>query len=188
MRLTRLDEDLMHKVHGVRRPLWNGFALDVTALGSVTLLTLAVLVALGTLARRRDKGGLVLVSLAVLGAILGTIGVKALAARPRPDLVPHLVHVTSASYPSGHALATASIYLALAIAFTRRDPRVMVRASAMTTAIALALAVAATRVYLGVHYPTDVVAGSLFGFGWTLVWASVADYLAYRRRVRPTVI
>jgi membrane-associated phospholipid phosphatase len=108
---------------------------------------------------------------AVLGAEVLQHAIKALIQRPRP-LVPRLEHVTGSSFPSGHATESTAVALALVLLLGRRPRRE--RVAAALAATLLVAAIAASRVYLGVHYPTDVAAGIILGAGWgaTAAWCT----------------
>lgn len=144
-------------------------ALDITALGSATVLGLVVLVVSGFLVLQgRCRLGLVVCAASVGGWIIdGTL--KQLFQRPRPDVVPHLREVYTLSFPSGHALTSAVVYLTLGALLMRIADRRLTKFFCMAAAMTVTFFVGASRVYLGVHYPTDVVAGWLLGFSWALL-------------------
>ena len=98
-------------------------------------------------------------------------GLKAAFARARPDLVDHLVEVVSPSFPSGHALMSAAVYLTLAGLLGRRGVDAPVRRSLFWLAVALVLLIGISRVYLGVHWPSDVLGGWVLGALWA--WGCV---------------
>jgi undecaprenyl-diphosphatase len=149
-------------------------ARDVTALGSLTVLALVVLTVCGFLVFVRRWRTIAL----VLGATLGGLGVnsllKNLVARPRPSVVPHLTWVLSESFPSGHAMLSAIVYLTLGALLAELVEKRWLKVYLLTVALGLTLLIGLTRVYLGVHYPTDVVGGWIAGLGWALVAALVA--------------
>lgn len=148
---------------------------DLTALGSYGLLTVLTLLSAGfcVIVRRYDALGLLLVS--ALGAVIINVTMKALIGRARPVVVEHLAHVSSYSYPSGHALMSAAIYLSYAAIFAAMAPDFRARAYIMTGGFFLAGMVGVSRLYLGVHYPTDVLAGWSIGAAWALFcWMLVA--------------
>jgi undecaprenyl-diphosphatase len=144
---------------------------DLTSLGSTTVLTLLTVIVVGYLLVERNRGAAALVIVATaLGVLLSTV-LKDLFARPRPELVAHLVDVTTLSFPSGHAMLSAVTYLTLGALLARAHPRRSARAYILGTAVTLTLLVGISRVYLGVHYPTDVLAGWSAGAGWAaLCW------------------
>ena len=93
--------------------------------------------------------------------------------RPRPQIVPHLTEAGGASFPSGHSFNSAVVYIAIALAFATLSARQSVRLTIVGAAIVLSLVVAWTRVWLGVHFPSDVVAGWLGGAGWAFLAAAL---------------
>jgi undecaprenyl-diphosphatase len=151
-------------------PRWLvGVALDITALGSGTVLGLVVLAVSGfLLLQGRWRLGLV-VCASSLGGWVITGALKQVFQRPRPDVVPHLREVYTASFPSGHALTSAVVYLTLGALLMRIAERRLTKFYCMAAAMTVTFFIGASRVYLGVHYPTDVVAGWLLGFSWALL-------------------
>jgi len=140
--------------------------IDVTALGSVALLTIVTTLATGyLLAARKPWLAAFTVGAVVGGALLSTL-LKFTYARTRPDIVEHLVGIDSASFPSGHAMNSAVVYLTLAVLLARAEKSVAVRRFLVSAAIALTLSVGFSRLYLGVHWPTDVAAGWIVGGLW----------------------
>ncbi len=161
-------------------------AVDISALGGYTLIWLfglAGLVWLIAAGKRAEAGGIA-VSLIGSSVIDGLL--KSWIARPRPELVPHLVQVTNASFPSGHAMISSAVYLTLALMLAEGMPRDGWRGRAgRVAAVAffslLAVLIGMSRVYLGVHWPSDVLAGWCFGTAWALlVW--MGDRRLGRRR------
>lgn len=125
-------------------------------------------------------------ALLVGGVVSGSIAValaKALFGRARPDLIDHLVEVGSASFPSGHSANSAIVYLTLAILLTQIVPRRAQRLYLIGVAVALTAAIGLSRVYLGVHWPSDVLAGWAFGTLWAMAWWALGAWLRGRRRV-----
>lgn len=143
---------------------------DVTALGSTTVLTIVVaFVALLLASTGRWRTG-VLVAAACASGSWANVLFKQAVARTRPDLVPHLMAETSNSFPSGHAANSAIVYLTLATLAWPLLRQGAARAFAMAAAAALVVAIGISRVYLGVHWPSDVLAGWLFGALWAITW------------------
>ena len=156
-------------------------AADLTALGSIAVLGVVVLVVGGLFAAiGRTRQALILV-LASGGAILWSEGLKALFNRSRPDDVFHAVEVVNSSFPSGHAMLSAGVYLTLGALASRFSPRLRIRVFALAAAIGVTLVVGLTRIFLGVHWPTDVVGGWAFGLLWVLVALPLAERLATKR-------
>lgn len=158
--------------------LLRGAALDITALGDNVTLALVVVAVAGHLALARH-GRLALVLLVAAASGEATASLLKLAfARPRPDVVAHLTHFGTASFPSGHAMNAAVVYLTLAGIVSRTVARRALRAWALGWAVLLVLLIGASRLYLGVHWPTDVLAGWIAGAGWAVLWWSVARWVA----------
>src|SRR5262247_1860601 len=128
---------------------------------------------------------IVLVVIATAGGGLLGEGMKWWFARKRPEITAHLVNVGSASFPSGHAMLALVTYLTLGALLARFVPRRRSRTYCIVVSLLLALLVGLSRVYLGVHYPTDVLAGWSAGLAWALLCWLAARYLQYRGRVKP---
>ena len=160
-------------------------AIDVTALGSVTDLAIIVLFVTGFFAalRRWREAGLLLAA-ALSGLLLVDI-FKVVFGRERPPLAMHAVEVGNASFPSGHATLSAVVYLSLATLLAHFAGRRRVRIYALGAGLALTLVVGLSRVYLGVHWPTDVIAGWALGSAWAMVWWLIAWLIEHRCGARP---
>ena len=154
--------------------------VDVTALGGETVLTLVVVLAIGFLLASRH---LLTAALVFGGTVSGSIAVqvgKRLVGRERPALVDHLVEVSSASFPSGHASNSAIIYLTMALTVMQIVPRQAARWFLFAATLALVGTIGASRVYLGVHWPSDVLAGWSAGALWALAWWALGSWLRLR--------
>jgi len=152
---------------------------DVTALGGYAFLTFLLLATVGYLLLIRKRGLAALVSIAVGGGMLISTLLKLGFDRPRPD-IPHAARVFTASFPSGHAMLSAVTFLTLGALLTRVSSDRRIKIYFASLAVFLTLAVGASRVYLGVHYPSDVLAGWCIGSAWaTLCW--VAALVLQRR-------
>jgi undecaprenyl-diphosphatase len=158
-------------------------AIDVTALGGTAVLALFLAIIVGYLVLDRRYASAALLTVATAGA--GGLGelLKWLFARQRPSIVPHLVDVGSASFPSGHSMLAIVTYVTLGTMLARFVQRRRTRTYCVIVSLVLALLVGLTRVYLGVHYPSDVLAGWSAGLAWALLCWLVARYLQYRGRV-----
>jgi undecaprenyl-diphosphatase len=151
-------------------PRWLiGAALDMTALGGPTVIVLTVLAVSGFLVLQGMWRTGLFVAFASGGALLVNGLLKQLFQRARPDVVPHLRDVMSLSFPSGHALMSAVTYLTLGALWMRIAERRLTKFYCMGMAMLVTVLVGASRVYLGVHYPTDVLAGWLIGLSWALL-------------------
>lgn len=152
-------------------------AQDITALGSTSVVTLVVIVALGYLLLQRKTGVALLVFAAVAGGSAVNHLLKHVFGRARPDFVEPLVSVTTASFPSGHAAASAITYLTLSALLARTAPSRSVRVYIVSAGTILTLLVGLSRVYLGVHYPTDVLAGWCVGAVWAMLcWITMQRF------------
>ncbi len=167
-------------------PVWlEEMGRDVTALGGLGVLAGITLVAAGYLWLSGRRRAMWLMIAAVAGAQVFSTLFKLGFDRPRPDLVPHGAITYTSSFPSGHAMMAAATYLTLAVMLARAQQRRRLKAYILTVAVIVTLAVGVSRVYLGVHWPTDVLAGWAAGAGWALLCWIVADWLERRGALSP---
>jgi undecaprenyl-diphosphatase len=146
-------------------------ARDITGLGGYVVLTLVTVGALAYLLMAKKRGAALLVLSAIVGGMLLSTLLKLGFERPRPDLVAHATRVYTASFPSGHAMLSAVTYLTLGALLSRIQERRRIKAFIMGLAVTLTLLVGMSRVYLGVHWPSDVLAGWTVGAAWAcLCW------------------
>lgn len=144
-------------------------ARDITGLGGVAVLSLLTFAVSGNmLLNGRRRMAVFVVGCIASGLLLSTT-LKLAFNRPRPDLVPHEVSVATPSFPSGHSMMTALTYLTLGALLARSQERKRLKAFSMLLAAALTFLVGISRVYLGVHWPTDVFAGWAAGASWALL-------------------
>jgi undecaprenyl-diphosphatase len=156
-------------------PDWlNVAATDVTSLGSTTVLGIIVILVAGLfLSFRRWREALTLL-LASGGGLVITNLLKDLFQRDRPPAILHAVRAINASFPSGHAALSATVFLTLGALIAHFAERRRVRVYALAAAVVLSVMVGCSRVYLGVHWPTDVLAGWCVGSAWALLWWGAA--------------
>jgi undecaprenyl-diphosphatase len=166
-------------------PLWLREAgRDVTALGSFTFLGFLFLVVIGYLLLRRQRGQALLMAAAVLGGTVLSNGLKYAVDRPRPDF-PQSALVFTPGFPSGHATLGTIVFLTLAALLTRTTTEPRIKAYFVGLAVFLTVMVGLSRMYLGVHYPSDVVAGWCVGGAWALLCWTIAVRLQRRGEVEP---
>lgn len=156
---------------------------DFTAVGSTGVLTLMVVTIAGFLAMTRKAHAALFVLASVIGGVLISQSMKWAFGRPRPDLVPHGAEVYTASFPSGHSMMAAVVYLTLGVLLARTQTDRAVKIYIVCVAVVVTLLVGTSRVYLGVHWPTDVLAGWALGAAWALICWLVMAWLQTRRQV-----
>ena len=144
-------------------------ARDVTALGGWTVLTLLTAVVCGFLAMVHRFRSMVLVLVATLGGWVLNAALKETFARPRPSVVPHLTESYAPSFPSGHAMLSAIVFLTLGAMLAQLIERRRLKVYVVTVALLFTFLVGLSRVFLGVHYLTDVLGGWVAGLGWALL-------------------
>lgn len=160
---------------------------DLTALGGVGVLTLITLLASGFLLLQGKPRAALLLLGAVAGGLLFSTLLKLGFDRPRPDLVPHEARVYTASFPSGHSMLSAVTYLTLGGLMARLQPRRSLKSYLLFTAALLTVLVGISRVYLGVHWPTDVLGGWSAGAVWAAVCWMAASWLQRRGQLEEDV-
>jgi undecaprenyl-diphosphatase len=158
-------------------------ARDVTALGGVSVIVTMVAVVAGFLVLRRKFHMLWLLLTAVGGGIIISQSLKGFFSRPRPELVPHLAQVFTSSFPSGHSMMSAVVYGTLGTLLARVAVGWRERVYILAVALIVSALVGFSRVYLGVHYPSDVLAGWTAGIAWALLCWTVATWLQRRGAV-----
>ena len=158
---------------------------DITALGGTSVLAIVVAGVVGFLAVSGVRHTAIMVLASVLSGVSLSNGLKAGFSRARPDLVPHDTVIYTASFPSGHATLSAVVYLTLGALLCRTQSSRAVKAYILSVAGFLTVLVGISRVYLGVHWPTDVIAGWLLGGTWALLCWFVMLWLQSRGEVEP---
>jgi undecaprenyl-diphosphatase len=144
---------------------------DFTALGGYAVLILVLLAVTGYLWLERKQGAMLLVVVAIIGGFILSLSLKSVFERERPTEVEALSYVHTSSFPSGHAMMSAVVYLTLGTLLSRLSRSFVMRFYFLAIAVLLTVLVGFSRVFLGVHYPTDVLAGWAAGLVWsTLCW------------------
>ena len=162
----------------LRGPHWlHEVARDVTAMGGVTFLMLTTLAVAGYFIMVRKYHGMILVLVATVGGLIISTFLKDIISRKRPSVVPHLSDVYTSSFPSGHSMLSAVVYLTLGSLLARLVPERAVKVYFIVVALILTFLIGVSRIYMGVHYPTDVLAGWTAGLVWALICWLAARWL-----------
>jgi undecaprenyl-diphosphatase len=186
--ISILDRKILLFIGEHRRPHLTGPALDLTALGSPTLLSIATVTAVYVLLIRRDRVGAFYFAIGSIGAGLGTLLLKYVFERPRPSVIPRLVEVSGYSYPSGHSFAATAFFTLVLFFSWRHFHKLNERFVLSTITFCLIIAVCASRLYLGVHYPSDVISGALLGAAWScFLTAAFAAFTRFNERINQRI-
>lgn len=169
--VIRWDNAALSFVASFRRPVLNQVFIDITALGSTAIVTLIALIFFVVFTLLRDRWSVLQLLTAAAGAGILSKLFKLYWERPRPTIVPRLVDAAGYSFPSGHSLGAAALYMTFLLMVLKyfHRPREWV-ALTLLTLLVIGL-VAFSRVYLGVHYPSDVFSGTCLGMAWALLVA-----------------
>ena len=162
-------------------PLWLQVAArDITSLGSTAVLTLITVAALGFLGLKRQWRAALFVLISICGGTAISSGLKDIVQRPRPDFVAAVAETYTYSFPSGHAFLSAVTFLTLGALLAHAQRQAAVKAYVLAFAIAITVLIGISRVYIGVHWPTDVLAGWCAGAAWAILCLLVAQWLEAR--------
>jgi undecaprenyl-diphosphatase len=186
------DQNIMHALRNPANPsvpvgpAWlQETARDVTSLGSTIVLGIITFAVVGYLFLARRPA----VAWLMLGAVLGGVAINNLLkyafARPRPDFATHAARVFTTSFPSGHAALSAITYLTVGALLARIHPSLAIRIYLMAVAVFLILLIGMSRIYLGVHYPSDVLGGWCIGAAWAMGCWVLMVWLENRGQVEP---
>jgi undecaprenyl-diphosphatase len=180
------DRSLLLAVRSMRPPLIRSYLMDeyvrdITALGGPVVLTLLTLTAGGFLVLTGKKRMAYFLCASVLGGALLSWILKDAFQRPRPDLLPYLAETARTSFPSGHSMMSSLTYFTLGALLARAQNRLTLKAYVMLVAVFLTLIVGLSRIYLGLHWPTDVLAGWMAGASWAASCWLLARWLQRQR-------
>jgi len=165
-----------------RGPGWLAEAMrDLTALGSISVLSLVIAAVAGYCLLAGDRAAMWTMLLSGIGGVALTFVLKDLLGRTRPAVVPHLAEVSTASFPSGHSMVSAAVYLTLGVLLAQWVDSRRLKPYFIGVAVIVTLLVGISRVYLGVHYPTDVLAGWTAGAVWAIICGLTARQVAALR-------
>ena len=162
--------------------------LEITALGTGTVVLMIVCVSALFLGLTRHRYSALLLLVATAGGIGLNLILKLFFDRPRPHVITWGTNVVSSSFPSGHAMSATIVYSTVAYLAARLFKRVWARWLIMLIAAIVIAAISVSRLYLGVHYPSDVVAGSIIGLSWAaFCMATLEAIQRFAKREAPEV-
>lgn len=164
------DKLIVHWVAVHHGPNWfNEFMRDCTAFGGIYVLALITLAVGGFLWLRRERRAMTFLFVAVGGALALSLALKGIFNRPRPTIIPHESYTVTTSFPSGHSMLSAAVWLTLGVMLSRLEKSRWLKAYFISIAIGISVLTGLSRVYLGVHWPSDVLAGWMAGTVWAMV-------------------
>ena len=182
---THVDTRLANWLHERATPALTEFFEAVTFLGNVPVLFAVTALAAFVLWRMRERNELHLLVLAVAGAEILTVGLKLGFRRERPFFSDPLATENTYSFPSGHSSVSLAVYGTLGFIAARHLPTVASRLAVLAAAATLVLLIGFSRLYLGVHFLTDVIAGFSLGLAWVSL-CSILLHLRVRLKRRQT--
>ncbi len=142
---------------------------DISALGGILALGLVTVAACGYLWLKRDRGLALFIAISVCGGTLVNTLLKGAIERPRPDIVSHGTSAALSSFPSGHAMMSAAVFLTLGALLAQSAGQARIKIYILSWSVLLTIMVGISRIYLGVHWPTDVIAGWIAGATWAVL-------------------
>jgi undecaprenyl-diphosphatase len=183
------DNAILRFMGEIGAPWLDALVLEVTALGARAVVYMVVLIASVFLWQSRHHYSAALLWVAVIGSGLINSVLKVSFNRPRPDVFPwRTQHVGLASFPSGHAMTSIVVYGTLAFLIARLAPTPLLKRLTWGVAGMVIVLVGLSRLYLGVHYPSDVLAGFIIGGAWAIICALGMEAVRYFRTRRPEVV
>jgi undecaprenyl-diphosphatase len=181
----RVDRQVLHWFAERRTPVLDRVMLEITTLGNGLVLFMIVATVSVFLWLTHHRWSVYLLIVGVVGGQLINNALKEMFGRPRPDTVPGLTHVLTPSFPSGHAMTAIIAYGAVAYLVGRLEPTRGMRRTTWFFAAIIVLAIGVSRIYLGVHYPSDVIAGFVAGLAWLLFVAASSKAIRFFTPRRP---
>jgi undecaprenyl-diphosphatase len=167
--LTEIDAPILLFIStNIRTPHLTETAIDITALGSPPLISLFTIIGLIILFVKKDRFAALFLAINVIGATAWMAFLKNLIARERPQIIPRLIEISGLSYPSGHSLVSSATSLTFAFLIGREIKSKKLLVTIFSFAFLIIFTIGFSRLYLGVHYPSDVLSGICFGLSWVL--------------------
>lgn len=179
--VTAFDESIVRAVAAHRTPFLSSLMTDTSSLGSMALMIVFSVIAVAVLLSIRDGAAALHLVITVSLSYAISIYTKDFYERPRPTIVEQLVHASGFSFPSGHSVSSAALYVTLAILGARHVSTHKARITLAAIAVALVAVVSFSRVYLGVHYPSDTIGGAAMGSAWALATAAAFSHRYWSR-------
>lgn len=167
------DEEILRWVETLRTPFLNVTMIDITILGGLTNTIILGTLVLSIFLLARDTIAAIHLLLTSVGGYAIAFWTKTLISRPRPSIIPHLINAGGLSFPSGHSVEAAAMYLTMAILACRHFKSIKKRIILLSLAAVMITIISFSRIYLGVHYPSDTMSGALIGLAWALFMAAL---------------
>lgn len=171
--IQQFDQNVLIWVETLRSPFLNSMMLDITALGGLALTIVLGVLSILLFLLSKDRAGALHLTLTAVGGFFISSWAKNLILRPRPSIIPSLIKVSGFSYPSGHAVTSACLYLTMAILACRHFKSHKSRVLLLIMAGMMISLISFSRIYLGVHYPSDTLSGAFIGLSWALLTAAL---------------
>jgi undecaprenyl-diphosphatase len=188
-RTLAFDDAVLRWIGARRAPSLDAVMLEVTSLGTASVVAMVVGVAALFLWLNKHKHSAILLIVATIGGVLLNNLLKYGFERPRPDIIPWVAKATFYSFPSGHAMSATVVYSTVAYLAARLQRTFAARFSIMAIAALVILLICVSRLYLGVHYPSDVIAGVIIGLSWAaFCMATLEAIQLYARRNAPQML
>jgi undecaprenyl-diphosphatase len=177
-----IDEEILKWIANFRTPFLNIMMVDVTALGGLALTVVLGLLSIALFLLSRDPAGAIHLTLTAAGGFAISLWTKGLIERPRPSVVPQLIHASGFSYPSGHSITSSAVYITMAILACRHFKEYRARVVLLGLAMMMIILISFSRLYLGVHYPSDTLSGVLIGTSWALFMAALFSKIHFQEK------
>lgn len=174
--IEKLDQEASQILASIRSPKLNAMAVEITSLGSGIVVSIFVLIVSVLFAFRQRYIQILHLLFATIGSAILMFTMKSFFERPRPPLISRLVDVQGYSFPSGHSLTSAAVYLTFAFLLGFHFKKSFERLVIIGLTLIFIFTIAISRVYLGVHYLSDVIAGVFVGLFWAASLAAISQF------------